>query len=306
MKTRIITAVAALLLAATPALAKEKKNPVKTHPQTEKLAGVWQMCAVRKYGNGEQSIIYIPMFKVLNADGTFFNLQQMDDKSPGALFATGTWEVKSESTYVESLESISTDVSSQGKDNVITFRLTDNDEILHTYYTMPGNGAEGSETWHRVEKGNAQQIAMRELRGEGKRFDANLEMADTIGVSHSLSEYVGNGHYVLVDFWASWCGPCLSEMPNVKAAYDRFHAKGFDIVGLSFDANADAWKAAINRFEMPWTNLSDLKGWESTASKKYIIRSIPDNIIVGPDGRIIANSLRGEALQQKLAELLGE
>ena len=306
MKTRIITAVAALLLAATPALAKEKKNPVKAHPQAEKLTGVWQMCMIGKNSDGEQAIIYFPMFKVLNADGTFFNLQQVDDKSPGALFVTGTWEVKSEATYVKSLESISTDVSSQGKDNVITFRLTDNDEILHTYYTMPGNGAEGHETWHRVEKGNAQQIAMRELRGEGKRFDANLEMADTTGVSHSLSEYVGKGHYILVDFWASWCGPCLGEMPNVKAAYDRFHAKGFDIVGLSFDANDDAWKAAINRFEMPWTNLSDLKGWESAASKKYKIDSIPDNILVGPDGRIVANGLRGKALQQKLAELLGE
>lgn len=306
MKTRVITAVAALLLAATPVLAKEKKSKVKAHPQTEKLTGVWQMCLVRKNGNGEQSIIYVPMYKVLNADGSFFNLQQMDDKSPGALFATGTWEVKSEATYVERLESISTDKSSQGKDNIITFRLTDNDEILHTYYTMPGNGAEGSETWHRVEKGSALQIAVRELRGEGKRFDANLEIADTAGVNHKLSEFVAGGHYVLIDFWASWCGPCMGEMPNVKAAYDRFHAKGFDIVGLSFDANADAWKAAINRFEMPWANLSDLKGWESASSRKYKIRSIPDNILVGPDGRIVANGLRGEALQQKLAELLGE
>jgi peroxiredoxin len=95
-------------------------------------------------------------------------------------------------------------------------------------------------------------------------------------------------------------------MPNVKAAYERFHAKGFDIVGLSFDAHADAWKAAIKRFEMPWTNLSDLKGWQSAAAKKYKVNSIPDNILIGPDGRIIANGLRGEALQQKLAELLGE
>ena len=301
----MIATVAALLLTASPMTAKEKKNTSK-NPLTEKLTGVWQMCRMLKTGDGEKTILYAPMFKVLNADGTFFNLQQMDDKSPGALFATGTWEVRSEATYAECLTSISTDPSSQGKENIMTFRLTDNDEILHTYYTMPGNGANGQETWHRVEKGLSQVIAMKEYRGEGKRFDADIEMADTAGVSHSLAEVIGSGRYILVDFWASWCGPCLAEMPNVKAAYERFHAKGFDVVGLSFDANADAWKAAIKRFEMPWTNLSDLKGWESAAAKKYKVNSIPDNILIGPDGRIIANGLRGEALLQKLAALLSE
>ena len=305
MKTKMIATVAALLLTASPMTAKEKKNTSK-NPLTEKLTGVWQMCRMLKTGDGEKTILYAPMFKVLNADGTFFNLQQMDDKSPGALFATGTWEVRSEATYAECLTSISTDPSSQGKENIMTFRLTDNDEILHTYYTMPGNGANGQETWHRVEKGLSQVIAMKEYRGEGKRFDADIEMADTAGVSHSLAEVIGSGRYILVDFWASWCGPCLAEMPNVKAAYERFHAKGFDVVGLSFDANADAWKAAIKRFEMPWTNLSDLKGWESAAAKKYKVNSIPDNILIGPDCRIIANGLRGEALLQKLAELLSE
>ena len=305
MKTKMIATVAALLLTASPMTAKEKKNTSK-NPLTEKLTGVWQMCRMLKTGDGEKTILYAPMFKVLNADGSFFNLQQMDDKSPGALFATGTWEVRSEATYAECLTSISTDPSSQGKENIMTFRLTDNDEILHTYYTMPGNGADGQETWHRVEKGLSQVIAMKEYRGEGKRFDADIEMADTAGVSHSLAEVIGSGRYILVDFWASWCGPCLDEMPNVKAAYERFHAKGFDVVGLSFDANADAWKAAINRFAMPWANLSDLKGWESAAAKKYKIHSIPDNILIGPDGRIIANGLRGEALLQKLAALLSE
>ena len=305
MKTKMIATVAALLLTASPMTAKEKKNTSK-NPLTEKLTGVWQMCRMLKTGDGEKTILYAPMFKVLNADGTFFNLQQMDDKSPGALFATGTWEVRSEATYAECLTSISTDPSSQGKENIMTFRLTDNDEILHTYYTMPGNGANGQETWHRVEKGLSQVIAMKEYRGEGKLFNADIELADTAGVSHSLAEVIGSGRYILVDFWASWCGPCIAEMPNVKAAYERFHAKGFDVVGLSFDANADAWKAAINRFAMPWANLSDLKGWESAAAKKYKVNSIPDNILIGPDGRIIANGLRGEALLQKLAALLSE
>lgn len=305
MKTKILAAMAALLLAAMPMAAKEKKNNAK-HPQAEKLTGVWQQCLIGQNDRGEKVIMYVPSFKVLNADGSFFNLGLMDDKAPGALFATGTWEVRSEATYAECLTSISTDPTSQGKENIITFRLSDNDEILHLSFNMPGNGAPGNETWHRVEKGTAQAVAMKEYRGEGKLFNADIELADTAGVSRSLAEVMGTGHYVLIDFWASWCGPCIAEMPNVKAAYERFHAKGFDVVGLSFDANADAWKAAINRFAMPWANLSDLKGWESAAAKKYKIHSIPDNILVGPDGRIVANGLRGDALLQKLAELLGE
>ena len=138
----------------------------------------------------------------------------------------------------------------------------------------------------------------------GRKF-VNLAMRDLDGVIRHLDEWCGKGNYVLVDFWASWCGPCRKEMPNVVENYVKYHGKGFEIVGVSFDQKAEPWKAAVKQMGMDWVQISDLKGWESAASEAYGVMAIPSNVLLDGEGRIVAYDLRGEKLGEKLKELYG-
>lgn len=149
------------------------------------------------------------------------------------------------------------------------------------------------------------QLEMSKKIGVGSRF-ADLSMFTPEGTPISLSEYLGKGTYVLIDFWASWCGPCIRELPNVLSCYKKYHNKGFDIIGVSLDEDSKAWKAAIRKFNLPWPQMSDLAGWQSKAVTTYSFSGIPHTVLVDPQGLIIAKDLRGTALEEKLAELISK
>lgn len=130
----------------------------------------------------------------------------------------------------------------------------------------------------------------------------DISLPDTEGNIITLSSF--RGKYVLVDFWASWCRPCRMENPNVVAAYNKFRNKNFTILGVSLDDNKDAWIKAIVNDGLNWKHVCDLTQQSSQGASLYKVSSIPYNVLVGPDGKIIAESLRGEALQNKLEEVL--
>lgn len=122
------------------------------------------------------------------------------------------------------------------------------------------------------------------------------------GKSIKLSDHFGK--YLLLDFWASWCGPCRRENPNLVKAYQKYHDKGFEIFAVSLDKNKEAWLKGIKDDNLSWTHVSDLAFWNSAAAKLYGVRAIPANVLIDPNGVIVGRNLRGEDLDKKLEELL--
>ena len=108
----------------------------------------------------------------------------------------------------------------------------------------------------------------------------------------------------IIDFWASWCGPCRREMPNLVEAYAQYKNKGFEIVGVSLDQSGEAWKDAIQKLNITWPQMSDLKYWNCEGAQLYAVSSIPHTVLIDGEGTIIARGLHGEGLQEKLAEVL--
>ncbi|MFD2828287.1 redoxin domain-containing protein [Leeuwenhoekiella polynyae] len=135
----------------------------------------------------------------------------------------------------------------------------------------------------------------------GSIAPAIKNQVDLEGKKIGLEDY--KGKYVLVDFWASWCGPCRKENPNVLKAYNTYHDKGLEILAISLDDKRDLWEKAIDKDGLPWEHVSDLKGFKNQAAEDYSVSAIPQNFLIDPDGVIVATNLREEGLHQKLAEI---
>jgi peroxiredoxin len=129
----------------------------------------------------------------------------------------------------------------------------------------------------------------------------NFTLNNTEGLPVTLSNF--KAKYVLLEFWSSWCGPCRSDNPYLVQIYNKFKDKGFEILGIALDNNKETWKGAIKKDNLPWIQLSDLKGWRSDVSAMYQIGSVPSNFLLDPEGRVIANHLGLDVLEEKLTQL---
>ena len=132
----------------------------------------------------------------------------------------------------------------------------------------------------------------------------DFSLPDMDGKMVKVSDVVKANKATLIDFWASWCGPCRAEMPVVKRAYDFFKSKGFEVVGVSLDGNRQSWVKAIETLGLNWIHISDLKGWQCSAAQLYGVHSIPSSVLVDSEGKVIAKDLRGEQLIQVLLKVL--
>lgn len=183
------------------------------------------------------------------------------------------------------------------------------------YLQVFGNEEKGNELLDQLKKEfpDSKPVAMLKKQEEAERIQKRLvagvkfpdfDEKDLKGKPFNLAAY--KGKVVLVDFWATWCGPCVGELPNVLAAYEKHHAAGFEIVGISLDSDQEKLETFIETRKMPWQQFFDGKGWGNKLAGQYGVNSIPATYLLDGEGKIIAKNLRGEALEVAVAKALAK
>ncbi len=225
-------------------------------------------------------------------------------------FAKASGEMQRDSLRKE-YNRLMTEAVEQNRDNIygVTTFLNNAYAFLSPEEVMEQIALFPAEWQHRRELTELREATERKLRVSAGHpyIDVTAKSAD--GKEVSLKSVVENkkNKYVLLDFWASWCGPCMTEIPFLKADYEKYHKKGFEIYAVSFDSQRERWIDTIKQQGLNWIQVSDLTGFQTPAAEAYSVQSIPSNFLIRTsDGQIVATQMRGKALGEKLEELLGK
>lgn len=271
---------------------------------TDKKGRTRNTCQIAVKGDREQEVL--KSGETLSTTASFFQLGKMITLSQ-ALDSKDTTAIDSAKYKIAMIDSLITR-------SVQNYMDSTRNDITSTYfferYLMTNQTLDEVQAFYdnltdRVKK-SAPGLALKQKMEDMQQVNIggmapNFELTTPDG--KKLSLYDLRGHIVLLDFWASWCAPCLAEVPNLKAIYEKYHGKGLNILGVSLDEKEAVWKSAIERKGLTWQHVSSLKGWKCPVAQRFKVTGIPRMYIIDAQGKIIAQDLRGEKLAKKMDEL---